>query len=87
MVNIQVRHELPHQVGLVLTALRQFLGQNYGELLSGIYLYGCYARGDFRIDSDIDLLITLKGEVNPYEELSRLSELLFVNVRSEGILP
>jgi len=31
----------------------------YGDHLSRIILYGSYARGDFRFDSDIDIMILL----------------------------
>lgn len=31
----------------------------YGEHLSQILLYGSYARGDFRADSDVDIMILL----------------------------
>ena len=38
-----------------------------------IYLYGSYARGDFRSDSDVDVLIVLDGEVKPGQEIDRIS--------------
>lgn len=41
-----------------------------------MYLYGSYARGDFRPDSDVDLLVLLQGEVNPCQEIDRLSALV-----------
>lgn len=36
-------------------------------------LYGSQARGDARSDSDIDVLVVLKGPVNPGEEIKRTS--------------
>lgn len=48
----------------------------YGARLGAIYLYGSYARGDYDADSDVDLLVTLRGEANPWVESSRLSETL-----------
>ncbi len=38
-------------------------------------LYGSQARGDARPDSDIDLLVVLKGEVNPGAEIQKTSHI------------
>ena len=54
--------------------LKQFkseLNRIYGKQLKAVYLYGSYARGDARSDSDIDLLMVLKGEFNYIEMLRR----------------
>jgi uncharacterized protein len=65
---------LPKSIQLALEELKQSLAEIYGDRLSGIYLYGSYARGDFHPESDLDILIALKGEVIPGRELDRLSE-------------
>ena len=44
--------------------------------VSGIYLYGSQARGDYHADSDVDLLIILKGEIMAGDEINRLCELV-----------
>ena len=36
----------------------------YGEKLRTVILYGSYARGDFRTDSDIDIMI--KGQIGKH---------------------
>ena len=56
--------------------LKAALVRIYGDKLKGVYLYGSYARGDYDADSDVDLLVTLRGEANPWVESSRLSETL-----------
>lgn len=33
----------------------------YGNAISGVFLYGSYARGDYREDSDIDVVAIVKG--------------------------
>lgn len=65
------KREIPQPVRLALEELKQELVKLYGERLRGIYLYGSYARGDFTEDSDVDVLIVLRGEVNPYREIAR----------------
>ena len=31
----------------------------YGDAVTGVFLYGSYARGDFKSDSDVDIMILL----------------------------
>ena len=50
----------------------------YGNRLSGIILYGSYARGDFQATSDIDFLIILdKKRLDYAEEISRMTKVVF----------
>ncbi len=67
---------LPPAIELALERVKRALMQIYGDRLSAVYLYGSYARGDYREDSDIDLMIALKGDVNPTQEINRLSKTL-----------
>ena len=55
----------------ILNELRQALETIYGERLEQVILFGSQARGDSQIGSDIDVLIVLKGEVHPGEEILR----------------
>ncbi|MBL0062906.1 MAG: nucleotidyltransferase domain-containing protein [bacterium] len=52
----------------ILDELREALAAHYGERLSKLVLFGSQARGDAEEDSDIDVLVVLKGEVNPKVE-------------------
>lgn len=47
----------------------------YGKRLKNIILYGSWARGDATDESDVDLAIILEGEVVPFEEIDRLTEI------------
>jgi predicted nucleotidyltransferase len=46
----------------------------YGESLKGIYLFGSYARGHARADSDLDVLIVLDAIPSYSREVDRTSE-------------
>ena len=48
----------------ILKQVKTRLKAKYGDRLCGIILYGSEARGDAEPDSDIDLLVLLKGPVN-----------------------
>ena len=52
----------------ILDELREALAAHYGERLSKLVLFGSQARGDAEEDSDIDVLVVLKGEVSDSEE-------------------
>lgn len=60
----------------ILNQLRSHFEQMYGDRLVKMVLFGSQARGDARPDSDIDVLIVLKGEVNPGEEIRKTSQIV-----------
>lgn len=55
--------------------LKQGLLEIYGEKLKGVYLYGSYARGDYRTGSDVDVMILLSDFENYWKELNHSSQL------------
>lgn len=61
----------PKHVAAALAELKAAFTELYGERLRGLYLFGSYARGDCREDSDVDVLLLLAGPINVGEEISR----------------
>ena len=55
----------------VLAELRRRLEDLYGNRLVKLVLFGSQARGDADTDSDIDVMVVLKGNVNPFQEIER----------------
>lgn len=55
----------------ILTELRSQFEILYGDRLTQMVLYGSQARGDAHPDSDIDVLVVLKGQVQIGEEIDR----------------
>ncbi len=58
----------------LLRELKAALHGLYGERLAKLILYGSFARGDAWEGSDIDVLVVLRGEVDNWEEIKRMSE-------------
>jgi predicted nucleotidyltransferase len=58
----------------ILSELKQGLIKLYGDQLVDVLLYGSYARGEQRSDSDIDIAVILKGIINSFKEIDRITE-------------
>lgn len=54
----------PH-VAKLLTRARERLDEHYGPRLAGLVLHGSVARGTAEPESDIDLLVLLRDEIDP----------------------
>ena len=55
--------------------LKEGLVRIYGDKLKAVYLYGSYARGDARTDSDIDVMVVLNNYKSYGEETDRTGKL------------
>jgi predicted nucleotidyltransferase len=64
------------QLNSVLGTLRQRLDRVLGPQLAQVVLYGSQARGEARSDSDVDVLVVVKGNVNYPELMERTSEIV-----------
>lgn len=60
----------------ILAELRSHFEQIYGDRLVKMILFGSQARGEANFDSDIDVLVVLKGQVNPGEEIERTGNIV-----------
>ena len=60
----------------ILAQLRLQLETHYGDRLKQLIMFGSQARGDAHPDSDIDILVVLKGEVNAGEEIEKTSYII-----------
>ena len=56
--------------------LKEGLAQIYGDKLKAVYLFGSYARGDARSDSDVDIMIVLNNYKSYGKEIDRTGELI-----------
>ncbi|MCX7046375.1 MAG: nucleotidyltransferase domain-containing protein [Candidatus Sumerlaeota bacterium] len=59
-----------------LEALRGELANIYSDQLESVILFGSQARGNARKHSDVDILVVLKGEVEPCQEIARTEEII-----------
>ena len=62
-------------VRAALDDARRRLAGLYGDRLARVVLYGSQARGDARDESDVNVLVILRGPFNLYAEIKRLVRL------------
>lgn len=65
--------------------LRTKLREHYGERLVRVILYGSYARGDARPDSDVDILLVLGGQVDRGREIAHVVEITYDILLRRGV--
>ena len=78
-----IRHQTLYNIHMenkklqtVLNRLRTSLSEILEDRLEGIYLYGSQARGEARTDSDIDVIIVLRGDFDYGEMLDQTIDLV-----------
>jgi len=59
------------KVSRILAELRKRSEELYADRLAKMILFGSQARDDAEPDADIDVLVVLRGDVDPGEEISR----------------
>ena len=64
----------PLRIRKLMKKFREELVRIYGDKLKAVYLYGSYARGDYRQGSDVDVMILLSNYRNYWNELKRISQ-------------
>ena len=63
-------------VRAIVHETRTLLEREYGGRLAGVVLFGSQARGNAETDSDVDLLVVLRGRVLAGKEIARMSHAL-----------
>jgi predicted nucleotidyltransferase len=75
--NIKTDLIMLNDIEKLLRNLKKGLNEIYGDRLKAVVLFGSYARGDAHPpDSDIDVMIVLKGQFDYVEEEKRSSDLI-----------
>jgi len=70
--------KIPESVARLTEDFITHVDKLYGERLDKVILYGSYARGEERIDSDVDYLVILNDdEIRTFKEISNLSPVTF----------
>ena len=66
-----MKSTVPVRIRKLMKELKAGLVRIYGDKLKAVYLYGSYARGDARADSDVDVMIVLRNYRSYGKEIDR----------------
>ncbi len=68
---VKGRMHMESWLEIILTRMVSIYRKIYGDAVTGVYLYGSYARGDFEKDSDVDIVAIVKGERSALQDRLR----------------
>lgn len=75
---------MSQNISKILQQLKKGLAEIYRDQLKAVYLFGSYARGDAHPpDSDIDVMIVLKGNFD-YAEVEKRSSVFIASLCLEN---
>ncbi|MEL6718658.1 MAG: nucleotidyltransferase domain-containing protein [Bacteroidota bacterium] len=78
---------MEEQIQQLANKFKENISEVYGKELSKVILFGSYARGDFREESDIDFLVVLnKKDLNPFKEIRRMNPKVYDLILDSGKL-
>jgi predicted nucleotidyltransferase len=66
--------KVPARIRDLMEELKAGLQRIYGDKMKAVYLYGSYARGDYRQGSDVDVMVLLDDYRDYWKEYLRSSD-------------
>lgn len=74
-------------VQTIIDEFKTEIGKIYGSRLVKVILYGSWARGTATEDSDIDLIVVLKGQISPGREIDRMIDCITdINLKYDTLI-
>lgn len=64
------------EINHLFPKIKEYLKKVYGDKLESIIIYGSFAKNKATEDSDIDIAIILKEDINPSKELARIDDFI-----------
>jgi len=82
---MSMNRKVPLRIRKLMKELKEGLARIYGDRLKGVYLYGSYARGDARPDSDVDLLVVETEPFSPQRSRRKEAARLYMALRGLAV--
>ncbi len=87
VIIIDIMQSVKITVTDIVEKCKTVLEDHYGTRMRNIRLYGSVSRSENEVESDIDLLVVLKGPFDYFQELRTITDLLYpVQLESDYLI-
>jgi len=74
------------EINSIIREIKRYLVKRYKDKIKQVIIYGSYARNEATKESDIDVLVVISDELDPFEVRESLSDFLFDILLEKGEL-
>jgi Predicted nucleotidyltransferases len=84
--NIEGKVRRAEEINSIVDEIKKYVVTIYRDKIKHVIIYGSFARNEATKESDIDVLVVISDELDPFSVRERLSDFLFEILLEKGEL-